>query len=84
MPVLFIVVGLLLMLFGGGCAILAGGIFISEPSILMDDLPSLVPLYLGVAIAPLVGGFFLFRHGLRQDRERRRVAKAEIDSADKA
>jgi hypothetical protein len=84
MPVLFIVLGLLLMLFGGGCALLAGGIFISEPSILMNDLPSLVPLYLGVAIAPLVGGFFLFRHGLRQDRERRQAAKAKFDGTDKA
>jgi hypothetical protein len=83
MPVLFIVVGLLLMLFGGGCALLAGGIFISDPKILLNDLSSLVPLYLGVAIAPLVGGFFLFRHGLRLDRERRRSGQAKTDGTDR-
>ncbi len=83
MPVLLIVIGLLLMLFGGGCALLAGGIFMSDPKILMNDLPSLVPLYLGVAIAPLVGGYFLFRHGLRQDRAQRQAAKAKIEDTNK-
>ncbi len=84
MPVLFIVLGLLLMLFGGGCTLIAGGVLFSDPGMIMNDLASIVPLYLAIGLAPLVGGFFLFRHGLRRDRERRQVAKAQIVETDKA
>ena len=84
MPVLFIVIGLLLMLFGGGCTLIVGGVLLSDPSMIMNDIASIFPLYLAIGLAPLVGGFFLFRHGLRQDRDRRRAAKAKIDAGDKA
>jgi hypothetical protein len=84
MPVLFIVIGLLLMLFGGGCSLIVGGVLLSDPSMIMNELASIFPLYLAIGLAPLVGGFFLFRHGLRQDRERRQAAMTKIDGGDKA
>lgn len=62
MPILFIIIGLLLILFGGGCTI----VFIAVEG----DLEFLW-LWLALGVAPLVGGFFLIRHGLKRIRERR-------------
>ncbi len=83
MHVLYIVIGLLLMLFGGGCTVIVGGIFISDPNSILNDIASIFPLYLLVGLAPLAGGFFLFRHGLRIDRQKRQAAREAIADKDK-
>lgn len=70
MPILFIIIGLLLILFGGGCTI----VFIAVEG----DLEFLW-LWLALGVAPLVGGFFLIRHGLKRIRERR----AQLSDGDK-
>jgi Flp pilus assembly protein TadB len=70
MPILFIIIGLLLILFGGGCTI----VFIAVEG----DLEFLW-LWLALGVAPLVGGFFLIRLGLKRIRERR----AQLSDGDK-
>ena len=62
MAILFIIIGLLLILLGGGCTI----VFIAVEG----DLEFLW-LWLALGLAPLVGGFLLIRHGLKLLRERR-------------
>ena len=59
MPILLIVIRLLLMLFGGGRTLFYGGIFISDPSAILDDIGSNLPSFLLIGLAPLIGGFFL-------------------------
>ena len=83
MPILLIIIGLLLMLFGGGCTLFYGGIFISDPSAILDDIGSNLPSFLLIGLAPLIGGFFLFRHGLRLNRERRTAAQTPPAAEDK-
>ena len=61
MPI-FLIIGLLLILFGGGCTI----VFIA-----VDGDIEFLWLWLALGLAPLVGGFFLIRHGLQLLRERR-------------
>lgn len=70
MPILFIIIGLLLILFGGGCTI----VFIA-----VDGDLEFLWLWLALGVAPLVGGFFLIRHGLKRIRERR----AQLSDGDK-
>lgn len=61
MAILFIIIGLLLILFGGGCTI----VFIA-----VDGDIEFLWLWLALGVAPLVGGFFLVRYGLKRIRER--------------
>ena len=70
MPIFLMIIGLLLILFGGGCTI----VFIA-----VDGDLEFLWLWLALGLAPLVGGFFLIRHGLKFLRERR----AEPSSGDK-
>ena len=65
MHVLLMVIGVLLILFGGGCTVLFAG---------MGGDSEFFLLWLALGLVPLVGGFFLFRHGLQRDRERRKAA----------
>jgi Flp pilus assembly protein TadB len=62
MPILLIIIGLLLILFGGGCTI----VFIA-----VDGDLEFLWLWLALGVAPLVGGFFLIRYALKLLRERR-------------
>jgi hypothetical protein len=71
MGVLLIILGLLLMLFGGGCTLILAGIESYNPSNIMNDLADFLPMWLGLGLLPLAAGFFLFRAGLKLDRERR-------------
>jgi len=71
MHVLLMIIGLLLILFGGGCTI----VFIA-----VDGDREFLWLWLALGVAPLVGGFFLIRHGLKLNRERR----AQQASGDKS
>jgi hypothetical protein len=60
MHVFLMIIGLLLILFGGGCTI----VFIA-----VDGDVEFRWLWLALGLAPLVGGFFLIRHGLKLNRE---------------
>jgi hypothetical protein len=62
MPILLMILGLLLILFGGGCTMIFFGVG-AETDFLW--------FWLGLGVAPLVGGFLLVRYGLRLRRERR-------------
>ena len=62
MPIFLMIIGLLLILFGGGCTI----VFIA-----VDGDLEFLWLWLALGLAPLIGGFFLIRYGLRLLRERR-------------
>ena len=84
MPVLLIVLGLLLMLFGGGCTLIVGGMYASDPSMILNDISSTLPSFLLAGPAPLVGGYFLFRFGLKLDRERRKATQTPPATGDKA
>jgi Flp pilus assembly protein TadB len=71
MPILLIILGLLLILFGGGCTVIFIGVG-AETDFLW--------LWLGLGVAPLVGGLLLVRYGLRLRRERR----AQLTDGDKS
>jgi hypothetical protein len=62
MHVLLIIIGLLLIVFGGGCTI----VFIA-----VDGDIEFLWLWLALGLAPLLGRFFLIRHGMKLNRERR-------------
>ena len=70
MPILLMILGLLLILFGGGCTVIFFGVG-AETDFLW--------LWLGLGVAPLVGGFLLVLYGLRLRRERR----AQLPDGDK-
>lgn len=77
MNVLLIVLGLLLILFGGGCTIIVGGVGISDPSSLTSDWQLVLSIWLPLGLVPLALGIWLFRVGLRNERERRAAAASE-------
>lgn len=72
MHILLFVFGLILLLFGGGCTLIFGGLIASDPAIIGDAMS--VPIWLALGLAPLVGGFYLFRRGLRVYRQKRTKA----------
>lgn len=70
MPILLMILGLLLILFGGGCTLIFFG---------MGPDSEFLWLWLGLGVLPLAGGFLLARYGLRLRRARR----AQLSSGDK-
>lgn len=77
MHVVAIIIGLLLLVFGGGCTLLiVGSGLISDPAALIADIPLLASILVPFGILPAIGGWFLFRWGLKVDRARR---KAQAD-----
>lgn len=73
MHVILIVIGLILMLFGGGCTLIVGGLVISDPQSMLNDPLSVLGLGGGLGVLPLVIGLLLFRTGMRIDREKRKA-----------
>lgn len=71
MHVLAIILGLLLLLFGGGCTLIFLVAAVMDFRSMIADIPLLLTLWVPLGIAPLVGGWFLFRYGMGKDRERR-------------
>jgi hypothetical protein len=61
MPILLMILGLLLILFGGGCTVIFFGVG-AETDFLW--------LWLGLGVVPLIGGFLLVRYGFRLRMER--------------
>jgi hypothetical protein len=75
MHVLLIVLGLLLLLFGGGCTLIGLVVGFSEPQNFIRDMAMVMSIWLPFGLAPLVGGYFLFRQGLKIDRRKRAEKK---------
>ena len=71
MPILLMILGLLLILFGGGCTVIFFG---------MGPDSEFLLLWLGLGVLPLVGGFLLVRYGLKLRRER----QAQLPGRDKS
>lgn len=71
MPILLMILGLLLILFGGGCSVIFFG---------MGPDSEFLLLWLGLGVLPLVGGFLLVRYGLKLRRER----QAQLPGRDKS
>jgi hypothetical protein len=72
MHVLAIVLGFILLLFGGGCTLIFLVGAVTDPRSFFGDIPLLLTLWLPLGLAPLAGGYFLFRYGRRRDEEVRR------------
>ena len=62
MPIFLMIIGLLLILFGGGCTVIFVGTGAESEFLL---------LWLVLGLAPSVGGLFLFHYGLEFLREGR-------------
>lgn len=71
MHVLLIVLGLLLVLFGGGCTLIIGGFAIADFRNTVNDLGTVLPMFVAMGLAPLAAGIFLMRAGMKRDREKR-------------
>lgn len=71
MYILAIAIGLLLVLFGGGCTLIMGGVVISDPGSLANDLGMVLLIVLPLGILPLAVGILLIRWGVKKDRARR-------------
>jgi membrane protein implicated in regulation of membrane protease activity len=71
--VLLIILGLLLLLFGGGCTLifLIGGLM--DLKSMLADIPLLLTLWVPLGLLPLVLGWYLLRAGLRKEREKRQA-----------
>lgn len=76
MHVLLIIIGLLLLVFGGGCTLIFVYSAISDFHAMMADVPLLLTLWVPLGLLPLVGGWLLFRLGVKIDRQKRN-AKTE-------
>ena len=78
MPVLFIVIGAVLVIFGGGCTLVTGGFILDNPANAMRDAGIMLSYWLPLGLAPLAAGIVLVRLGLRRDGEMRaRAAEAK-------
>ena len=71
MNILAIIVGILLVLFGGGCTLILGGFIIADPQSIVNETGSILSVLLPVGILPLAIGIVLIRWGVGRDRERR-------------
>ncbi len=74
MYILLIIFGVLLVLFGGGCTLILGGLMVSDPGSFTSDLMLLLSIWLPLGLAPLALGIGLFKRGRKMDRERRAAA----------
>jgi hypothetical protein len=81
MHVLLIVIGLLLMLFGGGCVLIVGGFAVSDPGSIGRD-PSMLVTGGLFGLLPLAIGWLLFRAGLRIDNRKRRAGVPDLPQQD--
>ena len=75
MHVLLMVIGLLLLLFGGGCTVIfvIGGAM--DLKSMLSDIPLLLSLWVALGLLPLAAGWLLFRKGLKMERAKRKAAK---------
>lgn len=75
MHVVLIIIGLILLIFGGGCTlILVGGGLTATSSNILADVPLLLTFLIPFGILPAVIGWLLFRWGLGIGRRKREQA----------
>lgn len=70
MWVVLLIFALLLILFGGGCTLIIGGIGVADPSSILNDMATMMSIWLPLGLLPLVGGIFLFRFALKLKRQK--------------
>lgn len=70
MWIILLVFALLLILFGGGCTLILGGIGVTDPSSLFNDMSTVLGIWLPLGLLPLAAGIFLFRLALKLKRKR--------------
>ncbi len=63
MKYLLMILGVLLLLFGGGCTLIVGAIAIDDPSALWNDAGTILGIWLPLGLLPLAIGVLLFRWG---------------------
>ncbi|MCB1380407.1 MAG: hypothetical protein KDK89_18870 [Alphaproteobacteria bacterium] len=73
MQVIAIILGLLLLIFGGGCTLIFLFGLVSDTRSMLSDVPLLLTLWIPLGLLPLGLGWLLFRYGLRKDREKRKA-----------
>jgi hypothetical protein len=82
MHVILIIIGLILVVFGGGCTLIVGGLVLADPGSLINDPMEVLSLGGGMGLLPLAIGIALFRWGLRIDREKRNAARTNLPPPD--
>jgi hypothetical protein len=74
MHVLLIVVGLLLLMFGGGCTLISVGYLLGGTNDIMRELRDGWWILVFFGLVPLGVGIWMVRAGMRIDRQKRKAA----------
>lgn len=83
MHILLIVIGLLLLLFGGGCTLIIAGFAIADWRATLGDLTGVAGVLGGMGLLPLAAGWYLFRLGVKIDRGKRKTAAEDFHTSRK-
>jgi hypothetical protein len=59
------ILGALLLLLGGGCTLLLGALFVDDPRSMISDMAIILSYWIPLGLLPLIGGYIMFRHGLK-------------------
>jgi hypothetical protein len=68
MPIVLIIFGALLLLFGGGCTLIMLVVMVQDPSNVWSNLQDVVPFWIPLGLLPLVIGGLLVRWGVKWRR----------------
>jgi hypothetical protein len=79
MHMLLIIIGLLLLVFGGGCTLIGLGVIVYDPRGALNDPGLLATIWVPLGLLPLIAGWFLYRLGVKIDRQKLK-AKAEPEA----
>jgi len=71
MPIVLIIFGVLLLLFGGGCTVIMVGILVEDPEHAWSTLQEVIPFWIPLGLLPLIIGGLLFRWGVKSRRAKR-------------
>ena len=71
MPIVLIIFGVLLLLFGGGCTMIMVGILVEDPEHAWSTLQEVIPFWMPLGLLPLIIGGLLFRWGVKSRRAKR-------------
>ena len=71
MPIVLIIFGVLLLLFGGGCTVIMVGILVEDPEHSWSTLQEVIPFWIPLGLLPLIIGGLLFRWGVKSRRAKR-------------
>jgi hypothetical protein len=79
MPIVLIIFGVLLLLFGGGCTLIMLGVMIDDPSHIWSNLQDVAPFWIPLGLLPLVIGGLLVRGGLKWRRAKQAQPVDRVD-----